>query len=404
MSSKQNKETRTLGLLALQTEILESIAVSGPHDQILDKLCLLSEKIVSKCIASIMMYNKNRTALNVVSAPNLPEEAIDALDGTVPGEGAGSCANAVLTGEPTFVCNVILDERWHKVRHIAKKFNIGACWSFPIFVHGKVTGSFAITSFEKRTPNDIYQQLLKISAHLAGIAIERSINDEILNHANTAFSNTSEAILVADINGTIFRSNQAYHRISGYSAGETLRLNIFDTLIMDDSLIVEVKARLKKKSTWRGEIEAHKKSGDGFPALLNINVVNDNQGLPYQYVVVLSDISLLKESEKKLLFLAHHDTLTELPNRFAFEKILQDTLDNECTRDMPIAILFIDLDNFKTINDSRGHAEGDKFLKQVASRLTACIRSTDIVARVGGDEFTILYIYKEMDDLREKAQ
>ncbi len=396
--------TETLGLLALQAEILESIATSCPRDQVLNQLCHLSEQVVSKCVASVMIYDYSRTYITVVSAPNLPEEAIKILDGTVPGEGMGSCSNAVLLGKPAFIRDVLVDSRWHKVRHIAKKFKIGACWSFPIFVHGKVTGSFAISSFEKRAPSQLHQQLLKISAHLAGIAIERSINDEIMSHSNTAFNNTSEAILVSDIHGTVFRSNKAYHTISGFDVTDTQKFNIFEALVMEEFLIRTVKACLQKKGTWRGEIEARKKSGQSFPALLNISVVNDKRGYPCQYVAVLSDISLLKESEKKLLFLAHHDTLTKLPNRFAFEKILKDTLEKNCTLNSPIAILFIDLDNFKTINDARGHAAGDKFLIQVANRLTNCMRDTDVVARVGGDEFTIMYAYKGVDDLRKTAQ
>ncbi len=404
MQTEQVRDTETVGLLALQAEILESIAIARPRDTVLDQLCLLSEKIVSKCIATVMLYNSSRTYLTVVSAPGLTSEAIESLDGTVPGVGSGSCANSVLVGKPTYVCDVLIDDKWRKVRHIAKKLNIGACWSFPIYVNGEVIGSFAITSFERREPSPLNEKLLQTAAHLAGIAIERSINDETLNHSNTAFSNTSEAILVSNINGVVFRSNKAYHKISGFDVEDVQAFNIFESLFSNIKLIRTVKSSLDKKGTWRGEIEARKKSGDSFPALLNINVVNDNQGHACQYVAVLSDISLLKESEKKLVFLAHHDTLTGLPNRFAFEKILRYTLKIECTRDTPLAILFIDLDNFKTINDTRGHAVGDEFLKQVANRLSTCIRNDDVVARVGGDEFTVMCMYKEMDDLQSTAQ
>jgi len=404
MQTEHIRDTETLDLLALQAEILESVARSRPRDLILDQLCKLSENIVDNCVASVMLYNPGRTHLTVVAGPSLPSEAIEALDGTVPGENSGSCGNAVLFGEPTFVCDVLVDDRWSNVRHIARQLSVGACWSFPIFVNGEVMGSFAISSFEKREPSPLNKQLLQISAHLAGIAIERSTNDEILNHSNTAFSNTSEAILVSDIDGFVFRSNKAYHEISGFDASDTQNLNIFEALLLDELMIKAVKVSLRKKGTWRGEIEARKKSGESFPALLNINVVNDSDGNSYQYVAVLSDISLLKESEKKLVFQAHHDTLTGLPNRFAFEKILKDTLKHDCTPESPFAILFIDLDNFKTINDTRGHAVGDEFLKQVASRLSACMRNDDIVARVGGDEFTIMYFYNELDDLHNTAQ
>ncbi len=398
------KETRTLGLLALQAEVLESIATSQPRDQVLDQLCQLSEEIVGECIATVMLYNHNRTLLNIIAAPNLPLEASKILNDTIPGKGAGSCSNAVLSGKPAFVCNVLSDERWKDVQHIAKQLKIGACWSFPIFIHGETAGSFSITSFQCRTPSDLYQKLLKISAHLAGIAIERAINDEILNHSNTAFSNTSEAILISDITGSIFRSNNAYHTISGYEPSDIKNLNIFEILATNKHLTHHIKNKLKQEGTWRGEVKAHKKLGETFPALLNINAVYNSQGQTYQYVAVLSDISLLKESEKKLSFLAHHDTLTKLPNRFAFEKQLKDTLKNKCTANTPVAILYIDLDNFKTINDTRGHAVGDKFLKMVATRLFNFFQKSDFIARVGGDEFIIMCFYQHIDEIQTKAK
>ncbi|VAW77809.1 diguanylate cyclase/phosphodiesterase (GGDEF & EAL domains) with PAS/PAC sensor(s) [hydrothermal vent metagenome] len=402
--TQTHKETRTLGLLALQAEILESIATSQPRDQVLDQLCQLSEEIVGECVASVMLYNQSKTLLNIIAAPNLPREALEALDGTIPGKGAGSCSNAVLTGKPAFVCNALSDDRWNEIQHIAKKLKIGACWSFPIYIHGEITGSFSITSFRSRTPSELYQKLLKISAHLAGIAIERAKNDEILNHSNTAFNNTSEAILISDITGSIFRSNNAYHAISGFEINDIQNLNIFEILATNKHLTHHIKSSLKKIGTWRGEVKAHKKSEETFPALLNINTVYNNQGQAHQYVAVLSDISLLKESENKLSFLAHHDTLTKLPNRFAFEKILKDTLKNKCTTNTPIAILYIDLDNFKTINDTRGHAVGDKFLKMVATRLFKFFQKTDFIARVGGDEFTIMCCYQQVEEIRIKAK
>ncbi len=404
MSTHKNTEAEAFRLLSLQAEILEQIAVGKPLIEVLERLCIHSEKLVGQCISSVMLYNHERTHLDVIAAPSMPAAAVDALNGLVPGEGAGSCASAVLHSRPAFVSDVVVDERWCKVRHLAEQYNIGACWSFPIFIHGQVTGSFAITSFCKRHPGDLHQQLLRTAAHLAGIAIERTRNDEILRHSNMAFDNTSEAILVADLDGRVFRCNPAYYRMSGFDADEVRQNNLFKLLLDDPFLIEQTRQQLSNNGGWRGEIRVRKKDGSRFPALLNLSQICDEREQPCQYVAVLSDISLLKASEKRLTYLAHHDTLTELPNRLAFEKILDNSIKRQCSEKSPLAVLFIDLDNFKTINDARGHSAGDKLLRQVAARLRDCVRDSDIVARVGGDEFTVLLPYRNIETVKATAQ
>ena len=404
MYMENNHETDAFRLLSLQAEILEMIATGSALVEVLNQLCIHSEKIVGQCIGSVMVYNHEHTHLEVIAAPNMPTAAVEALNGLVPGEGAGSCANAVLHSKPAFVSDVVIDERWCKVRHLAEQYNIGACWSFPIFIHGQVTGSFAITSFNKRHPGALHQQLLKTAAHLAGIAIERARNDETLRHSNTAFDNTSEAILIADLHGMVFRYNPAYRRMSGFDDEDLHQSNLFKLLLDDPYLVEQTRQQLLDNGSWRGEIQARKKNGDRFPALLDLSSICNEAQQPHQYVAVLSDISLLKASEKRLTYLAHHDTLTELPNRFAFEKLLDNSIRRQCSENAPLAILFIDLDNFKTINDARGHAAGDKLLQQAAARLCDCVRDSDIIARVGGDEFTVLLPYTNIETVKSTAQ
>ncbi len=403
MYMENNHENDAFRLLSLQAEILEMIATGSALVEVLNQLCTHSEKIVGQCVGSVMVYNHERTHLHVIAAPTMPTAAVEALNGLVPGEGAGSCANAVLHSKPAFVSDVVIDERWCKVRHLAEQYHIGACWSFPVFIHGRVTGSFAITSFSKRHPGALHQQLLKTAAHLAGIAIERARNDETLRHSNTAFDNTSEAILVADLHGMVFRYNPAYRRMSGFDDEDIRQGNLFKLLLDDPYLVERTRQQLLSNGSWRGEVQARKKNGDRFPALLNLSSICDEQQRR-QYVAVLSDISLLKASEKRLTYLAHHDTLTELPNRFAFEKLLDNSIRRQCSENTPLALLFIDLDNFKTINDARGHAAGDKLLQQVAARLCDCVRDSDIVARVGGDEFTVLLPYTNIETVKSTAQ
>ena len=185
-------------LVPLQAQVLEDITVSKPLNDILNHICLLSEDLVNNCVASIMILDKGTNHMSVAAAPSLSQEAIDAFDGIVPLAGNGSCANAVMSKRSTFVNDVSSDARWDNVREAAKRFNIEACWSTPIYENGVVSGSFAITSFEKREPDELQQQLLKTSAHLAGIAIEKDNTERYRRYSEIAFKNASVGIIVAD--------------------------------------------------------------------------------------------------------------------------------------------------------------------------------------------------------------
>ena len=388
-------------LLPMQAEILEAIALAEPIQTVLDQLCTLSEELVGDCVASVMAYNNAGTGLHVVSAPNLPDRAIEALDGLVPGYGVGSCANAVATGEPTIVCDVMIDNVWQNVRDLAKQFKLGACWSFPVYINGIVSGSFAISSFKTREPSELHEQLLKTSAHLAGLALEREENNKILRDSDLAFNSTSEGMMIADDKGKVYKSNPAYHEITGYTAEDIKNKNFIDLVSGDDAIKQEIKSAISNKGNWRGEVQVLRKDGEAVPVLANISAVENNKK---HYITVLSDISVLKASERRLSYLAHHDVLTDLPNRFAFEKTLEDTLQTDVSESSPVAVLFVDLDDFKIINDSQGHATGDKMLKQVGRRLRECVRDTDIVARLGGDEFTLLVPFSDIEAVNKLAE
>ena len=167
-------ENREDQLLLSQKKILENVALGGDFQETLDELCSASELLVSDSVCSVMIFDRSRQHLNVVSAPNIPDAVIERLNGTVPNESAGSCAVAVLHNAPVYVSNTLDDERWSDVRGLARDFSILACWSHPVRnTTGEVVGSFAISSFEEREPTYFQQQLLTESANIAGIILER---------------------------------------------------------------------------------------------------------------------------------------------------------------------------------------------------------------------------------------
>ncbi|MFT6471238.1 MAG: diguanylate cyclase (GGDEF)-like protein/PAS domain S-box-containing protein [Neptuniibacter pectenicola] len=221
---------------------------------------------------------------------------------------------------------------------------------------------------------------------------------EKLRLAGIAFSNTNDGIMIADKNNVIVDINQAYADISGYSREELLGQS--PTLLKSNkhspAFYQSIWDTLEIHKHWQGEIWNKRKSGEIVPHLVNINAVLDpsSQELTH-YVSVLADISGIKASEAKLSHLVHHDALTNLPNRLLFSARLDHAITHRNTNEK-IAMLHMDLDRFKHINDSLGHTYGDELLIQVTARLTQTLNPTDIVARVGGDEFAILV--EELDD------
>jgi len=258
-------------LLALQREILEQVALGVDYREILDALCKSAEQIVANAVASIMVYDETGESLTVLAAPSISPEAVALLNGLVPGERAGSCGTAVYHNEAQYVANARKDSRWCDLQAFAHDFSIGACWSSPIKIEkDKAIGSFALSSFEERTPSTFYKQLLETCAHIVGILLIR------------------------------------------------------------------------------------------------------------------------QEKEQSLFRLAHYDPLTGLINRALFKQKLSSAIEYAATQNQQLAVLVLDLDGFKDVNDSQGHEVGDKVLQQVAKNIEKELGGGHVFSRLNSDEFVIL--------------
>lgn len=221
---------------------------------------------------------------------------------------------------------------------------------------------------------------------------EHLVSEQQLRLGAQVFDSASEGIVMADVTGRITAVNPAFTRITGYQAEEAIGKTgeTFCHLESNTVLGRQIQSSLHRDGLWQGELPGRRKSGDLYPAWGSLSAVRNEEGQVTHYVVVFSDFTARKEVEGRLQFLAQRDPLTLLHNRTALQEKLGSALQNAVLNQSRLALFFIDLDRFKIINDSLGHAIGDELLQVVALRLGHCLKSRDFIARFGGDEFTVL--------------
>ncbi len=226
--------------------------------------------------------------------------------------------------------------------------------------------------------------------------------EQELRIAAVAFE-AQEGIMITNADKTILRVNRAFTDITGYSAeeliGQTPRL--FNSGRHHTAFYADMWECVNRTGSWQGEIWDRRKNGDIYPKWVTITAVKDSNGVVTHYVGLHTDISARKASEEKIKQLAYYDPLTALPNRRLLLDRLKQALATSSRNNKYGALLFIDLDNFKSLNDNLGHDMGDILLQQVAQRLIACVREGDTVSRQGGDEFVVML--EELDDHAEEA-
>ena len=213
-----------------------------------------------------------------------------------------------------------------------------------------------------------------------------------LRRAATVFESTSEGVMITDPDQKIVAVNRAFCEVTGYCDSEVIGKSpsLLQSGRHDRQFYDSMWQSIRETRKWRGEIWNRRKNGEIYPELLNISEVRGEDDELTNFVGVFSDISALKESEARFEHLAHHDPLTGLPNRLLLNARMEHAAVRAHRTKSRFAVLFLDLDRFKTVNDSFGHPVGDQLLQEVARRLTDCVRADDTVARLGGDEFTIL--------------
>ena len=221
---------------------------------------------------------------------------------------------------------------------------------------------------------------------------ERKQIEAALKLAAMVYQNSLEGMMVLDASGRIISTNPNFTAITGFTAEEVLGKEppMLQSGQQEPGFYQDIWAELRNLGHWRGEILDRRKNGKVYTAWLSINMVDDGRGQVQSWVAQFADITEKKEAEQLIWFQANFDSLTGLPNRRMFQNKLNEEVKQSVRSGLAMALMFIDLDNFKDINDSLGHDMGDLVLQQVAERLRECVRETDTIARLGGDEFTVI--------------
>jgi diguanylate cyclase (GGDEF)-like protein/PAS domain S-box-containing protein len=384
---REKSQSRIMRMLANHQpldEVLNAIVTSGFYEN--------TGNSSKNALSCLWLLNNEGTQFCRGVPLNLPNSYVEFIKELKLNDSVSPYTTAVTTGKPAIVQDVQAHPYDLAYKALANKAELAACWAHPVISSkGKVLGVFSVYHHEVISPKTADIAIIEQYAHLASIAIERDSAESELKIAATAFQ-SQESLFITDANGIILRVNQAFTKSTGYKAEEVIGQNayIFKSNLHTLNFYEEMWDSVHKAGSWQGEIWARRKNSEVYPKWVTISAVNAKNGLVTHYVVSGIDITQRKAAEEEIKNLAFYDPLTGLPNRRLLIDRLQQALAASARSKMYGAVLFLDLDNFKTLNDTLGHDVGDLLLQQVGERLTATSREDDTIARIGGHEFVVI--------------
>ena len=382
----------------IRNEVLELLAHGAPLPVILEAITVGVERQQPEMMCSIMLLDSDGKRLLTGAAPSLPEYFSDTINGIEIGIGMGSCGTAAFTGQRVIVENIQSHPYWAAYKEVTHKAGLGSCWAEPIrSTSGKVLGTFDMYRPQAHTPDGSEIRLIEQTAYLAEIALGRSHAERALKENEKLLSdileNVSAYIYMKDTQGRYLFANRSlrerfsapmeeiigYDDSKFYDADTTEKMHAEDLRVLQDGETLEVEETNLNILT--GVMQVF--------VTVKIPLRREN-GHIYALCGISTDITERKDIEEHMQHMAQYDALTHLPNRALFNDRLQQAISGAQRNQTRLALMFIDLDKFKPVNDTYGHGVGDMLLNEVALRIQNCLRESDTAARVGGDEFVIL--------------
>ncbi|MFM0057190.1 putative bifunctional diguanylate cyclase/phosphodiesterase [Paraburkholderia phytofirmans] len=397
------------GVVASERTVLRLITRNTPLPELLDEVCRRAEALLGEgASCSILLLDPDGVHARVGGAPSLPAHFSAAIDGTAIGPQVGSCGTAMYERRLVVVEDIETDPLWADFRHLALPIGLRACWSVPFENDsGVVLGAFAVYYRVPRRPSAEEEAMLRDIGHSVGLAVHQDTMVQRLAHSEEhhrlVVDHLIEGIVVQSRDGIVLACNPSAQRIlraTPQIVGRSIHTVMVRAYHEDGSLVVDA-ARPTAQVLSTGKpvlgvtIGVELIGGDIVWITENVvPIIKPGESEPSSVLISFTDIGPVREAQRQLKFLATRDSLTGLYNRAYLTERMRDLFTPDMSSGMgelaSVAVLFVDLDGFKKVNDTAGHEAGDSLLCSVAERLSACISPEDTLARVGGDEFVIV--------------
>lgn len=392
--SSYNKSAK---LIKVQGRILEEIAISVSLPVILDSVCRELEQLIPESIVTIMKLNESGDAIRLLAAPSATGEIRKAFELIPLGEGNGSCGTSAITGKGEFVSNTFTDDRWKNVRDVAIQLGIKSCWSMPVIgIKGVPIGTVAVSQMTAVAPDLFQSQALESMSFLVGLSMQKDHRRlkmlEFANQFRSIVNTLPDIVFILSPEGKYLQvhGGEENQRLMVLQKEKLLGKNIFEVLPKKEArkVLATIQQTIEKQEAFILEYTLQVQAGERFFEGRSAPIELPETGPAVMWIA--RDITDKKIAEETIQHLAYHDSLTDLPNRNLFLNTLKKNLPYASRHNLVGALMFLDIDNFKNINDENGHHMADMILKGISSRIKNKIRQEDTIARIGGDEFVIM--------------
>ncbi|ENZ79184.1 MULTISPECIES: EAL domain-containing protein [Ralstonia] len=392
-------------LLASENAVLAQLASNATLSTVLRHLCLYVEQVYPNAMSALLLLDAGSQTLRVAAAPTLPAAYAATLENSPVGPEAGACGCAMYLGDTVFIDSIATDPRWQRERTAALAAGFASAWALPIrSSRGDKLGVLALFYRQPCMPVEEEQHFLDDVTHLAGVAIQKDNVERGLAESEEryrlAISNLHEGVVIISPDGVVQAANASAERILRVRPGQLVGRNRLDPIqrVVDEygkevgSTMMPSGQVLRTGEAIFGRVYGLLlKTGELMWVRQNIIPIRRHaEPTPSSVMLSFADITDIKRAEQRLRHLAAHDALTGLTNRSFFIAHLESAIESARDESRELALFFLDLDRFKSVNDTAGHACGDTLLQSAAARLTDCIGPGDVIARLGGDEFVIL--------------